>query len=79
MTPPARRRRGRRLAAGPRGALALRWADVGHVLVIDRAFTHGDERPTKTYSRRTVEVVAALRDGLEAGRRWRSRHLRLIS
>ena len=45
--------------------MALRWADVGDVLVIDRAFTHGEERPTKTYSRRTVEVVAALREDLE--------------
>lgn len=49
----------------PEEALALRWADVGSVLVIDRAFTHGEEKATKTYSRRTVEVVSALREDLE--------------
>ena len=51
-------------------ALALRWEDVrGHTLVIDRAFTHGEEKGTKTYQRRTVEILAPLREDLEA---WRA-------
>lgn len=51
----------------PEEALALRWADVReHTLVIDRAFTHGEEKGTKTYRRRTVEVMAPLREDLEA-------------
>lgn len=49
----------------PEEALALRWTDVGNVLVIDRAWTHGEEKPTKTHCRRTVEVVSAVHDDLE--------------
>jgi integrase len=50
-------------------ALALRWEDVREkTIVIDRAYTHGEERPTKTYSRRTVEILAPLRADLGA---WR--------
>jgi integrase len=44
----------------PEEALALRWIDVGRVLVIDRAFTHGEEKGTKTNQRRTVEVIKPL-------------------
>lgn len=50
----------------PEEALALRWADVGRVLVIDRAFTHGEEKGTKTYQRRTVDVIGPLDDDLAA-------------
>jgi integrase len=47
-------------------ALALRWEDVReHTLVVDRAFTHGEEKGTKTYQRRTVEIMAPLRADLE--------------
>ena len=44
--------------------LALRWRDVGPVLVIDEAWTHGELKPTKTYQRRTVEIVRPLADDL---------------
>lgn len=47
-------------------ALALRWEDVqANTLVIDRAFTHGEEKGTKTYQRRTVEILGPLRDDLD--------------
>lgn len=53
----------------PEEALALRWADVrDHTIVVDRAYAHGEEKPTKTYQRRTVEVMAPLRADLEAAR-----------
>ena len=48
----------------PEEALALRWRDVGRVLVIDRAYTHGEHKGTKTHQRRTVEVVPPLADDL---------------
>jgi integrase len=36
----------------PEDALALRWSDVRPgVLVVDRAWTHGELKPTKTYQR----------------------------
>ena len=50
----------------PEEALALRWIDVGRVLVIDRAFTHGEEKGTKTNQRRTVEVIKPLAMDLQA-------------
>jgi hypothetical protein len=53
--------------AGPRPeeALALRWVDVGRLLVIDRAFTHREEAGTKTNHRRTVEIIKPLAADLE--------------
>lgn len=54
----------------PEEALALRWEDVReHTIVVDRAFTHGEEKGTKTYQRRTVEILAPLRADLDA---WRA-------
>ena len=50
----------------PEEALALRWIDVGRLLVIDRAFTHGEEKGTKTNQRRTVEIIKPLAADLEA-------------
>jgi len=45
----------------PGEARALRWRDVGaHVLVVDRAVSGREIGPTKTYQRRTVELVAPL-------------------
>jgi integrase len=44
----------------PEEALALRWADVGSVLVIDKAWTAGELKATKTHQRRAVEVIAPL-------------------
>lgn len=49
----------------PEEAFALRWSDVGNVLVVDRAFTHGELRPTKTHRRRTVPIIAPLREDIE--------------
>jgi integrase len=50
----------------PGEALALRWRDVDRLLVIDRAVSDGQLREaTKTYQRRTVEIVAPLGDDLE--------------
>lgn len=51
-------------------ALALRWEDVReHTIVVDRAYTHGEEKATKTYQRRTVEILGPLREDLDA---WRA-------
>jgi integrase len=44
----------------PEEALALRWADVGRALVIDRAFSCGEHKATKTHQRRSVEVIPPL-------------------
>jgi len=45
----------------PEEALALRWIDVRPgLLVIDRAFTHGELKATKTHQRRTVEILPPL-------------------
>jgi integrase len=52
----------------PEEALALRWRDVGPVLVIDRAYTHGELKGTKTAQRRTVPVIRPLAEDLA---RWR--------
>lgn len=50
----------------PEEALALRWVDVGRLLIIDRAFNHGEEKGTKTNQRRTVEIIKPLAADLEA-------------
>lgn len=51
----------------PEEVLALRWLDVGeNVITIDRVWTHGELKPTKTHQRRTVEIVAPLADDLAA-------------
>jgi integrase len=49
----------------PAEAFALRWGDVGNLLVVDRSFMYGELRPTKTGSRRVVDVVEPLREDLE--------------
>jgi integrase len=49
----------------PAEAFALRWGDVGNLLVVDRSFTYGELRPTKTGSRRVVDIVEPLREDLE--------------
>ena len=49
----------------PEEALALTWGSVGRVLVIDRAFTEGHVKLTKTHGRRSVEVIEPLADDLE--------------
>jgi integrase len=48
----------------PGEALALTWASVGAVLVVDRAVSAGEVRQTKTNSRRTVEVIPPLAEDL---------------
>ena len=50
----------------PEEAYALRWGDVGNVLVVDRAFTHGELRTTKTNRRRTVRIIEPLAEDLDA-------------
>jgi integrase len=50
----------------PAEAFALEWRDVGNLLVVDRSFTYGEFRPTKTGSRRTVDIVQPLRDDIDA-------------
>ena len=54
----------------PGEALALTWESVGNVLVIDRSFTLGEMKSTKTNRRRTVEVVEPLAADLDAFRRF---------
>jgi integrase len=49
----------------PAEALALEWGDVGNLLVVDKSFTYGEMRPTKTATRRTVDIVQPLRDDLD--------------
>jgi len=49
----------------PGEAFALTWGSVGRVLVVDRSFTAGEVRGTKTNRRRTVELVVPLREELE--------------
>jgi integrase len=49
----------------PEEALALTWASVGGVLVVDRAYSAGELKQTKTGQRRTVQVVAPLAEDLE--------------
>lgn len=50
----------------PGEARALRWRDVrDHVLVVDRAVSGREIGPTKTYARRTVELVAPLAADLD--------------
>lgn len=49
----------------PGEALALRWGDVGRLLVVDRAVSDGVIRQTKTNTRRTVDVIAPLAADLE--------------
>lgn len=49
----------------PGEALALRWRDVGRVLVVDRAVSDGVIRQTKTNRRRTIELVAPLAADLD--------------
>jgi integrase len=50
----------------PAEAFALEWGDVGNLLVVDRSFTYGELRPTKTGSRRTIDIIEPLREDLEA-------------
>jgi len=50
----------------PAEPFALTWGDVGNLLVVDRSFTYGEMRPTKTGSRRTIDIVEPLREDLEA-------------
>jgi integrase len=51
----------------PEEALALRWCDVGvRVLTIDRAFSCGELKPTKTHQRRTVEILEPLASDIAA-------------
>jgi integrase len=49
----------------PGEALALRWGDLGHVVVVDRAVSDGVIRQTKTNRRRTVEVPPPLQRDLD--------------
>jgi integrase len=49
----------------PGEAIAIRWRDVGRVLVVDRAVSDGVIRQTQTNRRRTVEVVAPLAGDLD--------------
>jgi integrase len=45
----------------PEELVALRWSDIGsRVIVIDRAFTYGELKTTKTGARRAVEIVPPL-------------------
>jgi integrase len=51
----------------PGEARALRWMDVGETLLtIDRAVSGNVIGPTKTYKRRTVEIIAPLARDLDA-------------
>ena len=53
----------------PGEALALRWEDVrGGLLIIDRSYSYGELKDTKTHHRRTVDLVAPLADDLAAFR-----------
>ncbi len=52
----------------PGEALALRWRDVGRVMVVDRAVSDGVVRQTKTNKRRTVDVVPPLAADLDLHR-----------
>jgi integrase len=53
----------------PQEALALRWADVKErTLVVDKALSLGQERPTKTRAVRTVRLLPPLASDLKA---WR--------
>jgi integrase len=52
----------------PAETFALRWTDVGNLLVVDRSFTYGEMRPTKTGSRRTIDIIEVLREDLETFR-----------
>ena len=54
----------------PEEALALRWADVGATLHVHRAYTHGEQKETKTGRARSVTVIGPLADDLAA---WRER------
>jgi integrase len=49
----------------PGEVLALRWRDVGRVLVIDRSVSDGEIRQTKTNTRRTVDVIPPLAADLD--------------
>jgi integrase len=44
----------------PEEALALTWGSVGRVLVVDRAYSCGEHKGTKTNQRRSVEVLPPL-------------------
>jgi integrase len=52
----------------PEEVVALTWGDVGPVLVIDKAYTYGAPKTTKSGRRRTVEVVGPLAADLDAYR-----------
>ncbi len=49
----------------PGEAYALTWGSVGPVLIVDRSFSAGQLRGTKTNRRRTVEVVQPLAEDLD--------------
>lgn len=49
----------------PGEALALRWEDVRDgLLIIDRSYSYGELKDTKTHQRRTVDLAAPLADDL---------------
>jgi integrase len=49
----------------PGEALALRWDDVRDgLLIVDRSFSYGELKDTKTHQRRTVDLVAPLAEDL---------------
>jgi integrase len=51
----------------PEEVVPLRWSDVAAgVIVVDRAFTYGELKGTKTGARRAVEIAAPLADDLAA-------------
>jgi len=49
----------------PGEVLALRWRDVGRVLVVDRSVSDGQIRQTKTSTRRTVDLIPPLAADLD--------------
>ena len=57
----------------PEELVALRWSDVGtNVIVIDRAFTDGELKGTKSGARRTIEIIEPLAEDLAAYRPHRA-------
>jgi integrase len=57
----------------PGEALALRWPDVrDSLLVIDKSYSYGELKGTKTHSRRTVDIIPPLADDLAMLREWQA-------
>jgi integrase len=53
----------------PGEALAIRWEDVREgLLIVDRSYSYGELKDTKTHHRRTVDVVGPLAADLAAFR-----------